>query len=161
MSSYSYSIRVTLIFLSITISHPVLADGMVISWTGAVTSVYEYSAGSVPAQITVGDPVTGTLSFERSAYDRILYWQGTAQYGQIYPYQQGLYQSIRIRDLNWVAESGKISLIENTQSPFSPPRKSFEVLSTLDDGNDHTLFPDFFGNVGALAIKAPMALTRF
>lgn len=123
--------------------HNATASEIKISWSGKVLSIVEFKANAIPAVISVGDQITGTLRFDQSAYDKSTDILGNMSYGNNYYYLSGLKQSIYIGQWNWVLDSGKIQL----SSFYNTDNKYFDVFSSSNSlyNFSYIEFPNYVG----------------
>jgi hypothetical protein len=104
----------------------VTASESIISWTGQVQSLFEFKSNALPAGISVGDQISGTLRFDQSAYNKSNSILGNMSYGNNYNYFSELQQSIYIGQWNWLLDSGEVTL----SSFYDRDNKYFDVFTS-------------------------------
>lgn len=109
-------------------------------WTGHVTSITSFKQGAVPAGITQGSQITGSLIFESTQYNSRSKILGNFSSGEKYRYTTGLNQTITSEGWEWQISGADVSL----QHIFSSDRQAFDVYSTSDNYY-YNLFPNFVG----------------
>ena len=124
--------------------HNVIASEIIISWSGQVEGIVEFKDTALPAGITVGDQIAGTLRFNQLTYDKSTSILGNMFYGNNFYYYSDLKQSIFIDEWNWVLDSGQVTLC----SSYDTNNKYFDVYTNSSSFADFGFieFPNFVGN---------------
>lgn len=137
-------LAVFVFFLANAFCHNVIASEIIISWSGQVEGVVEFKDTALPAGITVGDQIAGTLRFDQSTYDKSTSILGNLSFGNNFYYYSDLKQSIFIDEWNWVLDSGKVILSRY----YDTNTKYFDVYTNSSSLADFGFieFPNFVGN---------------
>ncbi len=123
--------------------HNVIASEIIISWSGQVEGVVEFKDTALPAGITVGDRISGSLRFDQSSYDNSTSILGNESSGNNFYYYSELNQSIFIDEWNWVLDSGKVTLARY----YDTDTKYVDVYTNSSSPDFGFIeFPNFVGN---------------
>lgn len=117
------------LYTTIICQNAVAAQIVSISWSGKVTDILEFKDDAVPAGIKVSDRITGTLRFDKSAYNFTSSRMGNWDYGDTFYYYTGLRQTFWINEWSWVLDSGEVKL----SSFYGEEAKYFSIYTTSDD----------------------------
>lgn len=142
MKCINKKLALFLFLLANAFCHNVVASEIIISWSGKVKSVSEFKDTALPAGITVGDEIAGTLRFDQSTYDKSTDILGNMCAGKDFYYYSELKQSIFIDEWNWILDSGKVSL----SIFYYTDSKYFDVYTNSSADFGFIEFPNFVGN---------------
>ena len=142
MASHNAYVRVLFALILMCSFHGALAAETLITWRGEVTDLTEFNGGSLPGSISVGDSVSGTLRFKHNVYERSTETRGTGIYGRNYIFDQSLLNSVKIGELEWVVDSGTVSLTSRVNFLGIREQREFSFDIRESDGEGVLRFPN-------------------
>jgi hypothetical protein len=96
--AFGHALLVAFAALSMTVRSAVVT----IYWSGAITKVDDYGGVSIPSGLTVGNTISGDVSFETTSYTTEHGFDISDVTGRVYSYDSALSSRVYVAGTEWV-----------------------------------------------------------